>query len=94
MQPSELPVVDVPIASAVSGAFHRSASISTHRASISAVCGYSSLSTMFLSTVSAYSRSASSSIHVVTNVARLNRALPSSMTSSRTSWYADCGSIS
>ena len=53
MQPSELPVVDVPIASAASGAFHRSASMRTQRASISAVCGYSSLSIMFLSNVAA-----------------------------------------
>ena len=32
-----------------SGAFHRSASMCTQRRSISAVCGYSSLSIMFLS---------------------------------------------
>src|SRR3954454_9208657 len=94
MQPSELPVVDVPIASSTSGAFQRSASMRTQRASRSAVCGYSSLSTMFLSAVSGYKRSASSSIQVVTKVARLNRALPSSITSSCTIWYADCGSIS
>ena len=53
MQPSELPVVDVPTLSAACGACHRSASIRTQRASISAVCGYSSLSTMFLSNVAA-----------------------------------------
>ena len=34
------------------------------------------------------------SIHVDTNVARLSRALPSSMSSSRTSWYATSGSSS
>ena len=84
MQPSELPVVDVPTLSTASGTCHRSPSIRTHRASMSAVCGYSSLSTMFLSTVAAYSLSASSSIHVVTKVARLKRALPSSITSSST----------
>src|SRR5437016_1858144 len=42
------PVVDVPVAlSLSSGEFHRSARMSTHRASISAVSGYSSLSIMF-----------------------------------------------
>src|SRR5512141_2978258 len=66
----------------------------TQRDSISAVCGYSSLSTMFLSKVAAYRRSASSSIQVVTKVARLNRAFPSSITSSMTIWYAVWGSIS
>jgi hypothetical protein len=39
---------------------------------------------MFLAEQSAISRSASGSIHVVTNVARLRRALPSSMSSSWT----------
>ena len=54
----------------------------THLCSIAAVAGYSSLSIMFLSNVSAISFSASGSIHVVTNVARLSRELPSSMSSS------------
>ena len=45
------PVVDVPIVFAASGEFQRSARMCTQRASISAVCGYSSLSTMFLSSV-------------------------------------------
>ena len=45
----------------------------TQRRSISAVCGYSSLSIMFLSNDSAMSRSASGSIHVVTNVAMFRR---------------------
>ena len=49
MQPSELPVVEVPTLSTASGTCHRSPSIRTQRASMSAVCGYSSLSTMFLS---------------------------------------------
>ena len=53
----------------------------THRRSNSAVCGYSSLSIMFLSAVSAIKRAASGGIHVVTNVARFNRALPSSNSS-------------
>ena len=69
-----------------SGAFQRSAIILQHRSSIAAVWGYSSLSIMFLSTVSAYRRRASSSIHVETNVARLSRALPSSIASSCTIW--------
>ena len=45
------PVVEAPIVLAASGAFHRSASICTQPASNSAVCGYSSLSIMFLSMV-------------------------------------------
>jgi hypothetical protein len=49
----------------------------TQRASISAVCGYSSLSIMFLSAVSAMSLAPSAGIHVVTNVARFRRAWPS-----------------
>ena len=43
----------------------------TQRNSNSAVCGYSSLSTMFLSNVSAISAAPSGSIQVVTNVARV-----------------------
>ncbi len=43
------PMVDVPIAVSCSGEFHRLAMMLTHRASIAAVCGYSSLSIMFLS---------------------------------------------
>ena len=54
----------------------------TQRCSIAAVAGYSSLSIMFLSNVSAISFSASGSIHVVTKVARLSRELPSSISSS------------
>ena len=54
----------------------------TQRCSIAAVAGYSSLSIMFLSNVSAISFSAWGSIHVVTNVARFSRLLPSSMSSS------------
>jgi hypothetical protein len=49
MQPSELPVVEVPTGSAPYGARQRSASILT----ISTVCGYSSWSIMFLSKVAA-----------------------------------------
>ena len=49
MQASLDPVVEVPTASVASGAFQRSAMMFTQRRSISAVCGYSSLSIMFLS---------------------------------------------
>ena len=80
------PVVDVPVASSSSGEFHNRESMLTHRISRSAVRGYSSLSIMFLSNVSAMSVCACGSIHVVTNVARLRRALPSSISSSCTTW--------
>jgi hypothetical protein len=53
MHPSELPVVEVPTLSLACGACQRSPSIRTQRDSISAVCGYSSLSIMFLSNVAA-----------------------------------------
>ena len=52
------PVVEQPVACSWSGEFHMSAMMFTHRASISAVCGYSSLSIMFLSAVSAISLAA------------------------------------
>jgi hypothetical protein len=80
------PVVEQPVAFSGSGACHRSARIDTQRRSISAVCGYSSLSIMFLSTLSAISWDACGSIHVVTKVARFSRALPSSSSSSWISW--------
>ena len=48
MQASEEPMAEVPTVLAASGAFHRSAIMCTHRRSISAVCGYSSRSIMFL----------------------------------------------
>ncbi len=86
MQASLEPVVEQPVASSGSGACHRSASMATQRRSSSAVCGYSSLSIMFLSTHSAISARACGSIQVVTNVARFSRALPSSSSSSWTSW--------
>lgn len=82
------PVVEQPTEPSGSGAFHRWASIDTQRRSSSAVRGYSSLSIMFLSRHSAIRTSTCGSIHVVTNVARLSRALPSSISSSWTSWYA------
>ncbi|MEI2700498.1 MAG: hypothetical protein V9E94_20000 [Microthrixaceae bacterium] len=52
MHASEEPMVEVPIALSMSGQFHRSAMIRQQRSSIAAVCGYSSLSIMFLSYVS------------------------------------------
>ena len=78
------PIVEAPTesASGSSGAWNRCATMFTQRRSISAVCGYSSLSIMFLSNASAIRRSASGSIHVVTNVARLSRELPSRSSSS------------
>ena len=76
------PIVEAPTASPCSGALNRWATMLTQRRSISAVCGYSSLSIMFLSKASAMSLSASGSIQVVTNVARLSRELPSSNSSS------------
>lgn len=54
----------------------------TQRCSMAAVAGYSSLSIMFLSKVSAISRPAWGSIQVVTKVARFSRELPSSISSS------------
>ena len=80
------PVVDVPVASSWSGEFHSRLSMLTQRCSMSAVRGYSSLSIMFLSNVSDMSRCAWGSIQVVTNVARLSRALPSSISSSWMNW--------
>jgi hypothetical protein len=65
----------------------------TQRLSSSAVCGYSSLSIMFLAEHSAKSSSASGSIQVVTKVARFSRELPSSINSSWMKRYAASGSI-
>ena len=53
----------------------------TQRFSISAVCGYSSLSIMFLSAVIPISSPAWGGIQVLTKVARFSRALPSSSSS-------------
>jgi hypothetical protein len=82
MQASLEPMVDVPMVVSGEGACHNSASMWTQRISSSAVCGYSSLSIMFLSKVSAMSLWASGSIHVLQKVARLKRELPSRMSSS------------
>ncbi len=86
MHASLEPVVEQPVASPSSGACHRWAIMLTQRRSSSAVCGYSSLSIMFLAEHSANSSSASGSIHVVTNVARLRRTAPSRISSSCTTW--------
>ena len=93
MQASDEPIAEVPIVLAggvpqVGEDAHSSGPRSA------AVCGYSSLSIMFLSTVSAYSCRACGSIQVLTNVARFSRALPSSIASSCTIWYAVSGDIS
>jgi hypothetical protein len=80
------PVVEQPVACSASGACQSRLRMLTQRISSSAVCGYSSLSIMFLSKHSAISFSACGSIHVVTNVARFMRALPSSISSSWTIW--------
>ena len=93
MQASEEPTAEVPTVLAASGAFHRSAIMCTHRRSISAVCGYSSRSIMFLLIDSAIRPRTSGSSHVWQNVARFCRALPSSISSSDTSWNASLGSV-
>jgi hypothetical protein len=80
------PVVEHPVACSASGACQRLLSIATQRRSISAVCGYSSLSIMFLSNVSLMRFRAAGSIHVLTNVARFRRALPSIISSSWIAW--------
>ncbi len=88
------PVVEQPVASSCAGACQRSARMLTQRVSRAAVWGYSSLSIMFLSRHSAIRRSAWGSIHVDTNVATFRRALPSSISSSWTIWYATSGGSS
>ena len=75
------PVVEVPVTSPSPDACQSRPIMFTQRRSNSAVCGYSSLSIMFLSAVSAISARPSGGIQVVTNVARLRRALPSSSSS-------------
>ena len=78
MHASLEPVVEQPVGVlAVARRATGGRSSRTQRFSSSAVCGYSSLSIMFLDAHSAISFSASGSIHVVTNVARFSRATPS-----------------
>ena len=91
MQASEEPMAEAPTVLAASGACHRSASMCTQRCSISAVCGYSSLSIMFLSIDSAIRARTSGSTQVWQNVARFWRELPSSISSSDTTWNASSG---
>jgi hypothetical protein len=64
------PVVEHPRVLAASGECQRSANINTHRLSISAVDGYSSLSIMFLSMDRSMSLCTSSSTQVWQKVAR------------------------
>src|SRR5580658_3058115 len=64
MQASDDPTAEVPTVLIASGACHNSASMCTQRFSISAVCGYSSLSIMFLLTDSAIRASISGSAQV------------------------------
>ena len=84
MAASEEPMVEQPQAWSSSGAWNKRDSMLTQRISTSAVWGYSSLSIMFFSKASAINCLASGSIQVVTKVARFNRALPSSISSSWT----------
>ena len=93
MQASLEPMVEVPMVRSGPGEFHSSASIFTHRISSSAVCGYSSLSIMFLSKVSDMSLWASGSIQVLQKVARLKRELPSRINSSWIRLYAVPGDM-
>ena len=87
------PMVDTPTAVSCGCAWKRSATILTQRRSISAVAGYSSLSIMFLSNASIMSVWACGSIHVVTNVARFSRELPSSSSSSWMNRSAASGKV-
>ena len=86
MQASDDPMPDAPMVLAASGAFHRSASMCTHRRSISAVWGYSSLSIMFLSMHRSIRAWTSGSSQVWQKVARFWREFPSSINSSWTTW--------
>ena len=90
---SEEPTVAVPTGEQSEGALNRRPSMFTTRRWITSVCGYSSLSTRFLSRTSAASASAWGSIQVVTKDARLSFGLPSSASSSRTSWSAASAGI-
>ena len=94
MQASEEPMAEHPTASPPSGAFHRSPRSCTQRRSISAVCGYSSLSIMFLLMDRSINLWTSSSSQVWQKVARFWRALPSSRSSSEMHWKASSGRIS
>ena len=77
------PVVEQPMAPWIAGACQRSATMRAQRASISAVWGYLSLSSMFLSMHRSIRAWTSSSTQVWQKVARFWRELPSSISSSR-----------
>jgi len=94
MQASEDPIAEVPAVLAASGACQRSANMCTQRRSTSAVCGYSSASIRFLLIDNAISARTSGSAHVWQNVARFWRALPSSISSSATTWNASLDHVS
>ena len=94
MHASEEPIAEAPTVLAASGAFQRSASMWTQRRSTSAVCGYSSLSIMFLSMASSINAWTCGSSQVWQNVARFWRALPSIRSSSDTTWKTAFGSVS
>ena len=78
------PVVEHPAVLAAVGEFHKCPGMCTHRASISAVCGYSSLSTTFLSMQSSISWCTSGFAQDWQKVAGFWRELPSIINSSRT----------
>ena len=88
---SEDPWVRHPVVSP--GAWNKSASIRTHRCSISAEIGYSAWSMKLVCRFSAMIRCASGSIQVVTNVARFRIGSPSSARSSPTSRIASRADI-
>src|ERR1700691_1215395 len=94
MQASEDPMAEQPTGSSVVGAFHRLDRMETQRRSISAVCGYSSLSMRFLSIHRSINLWTSGSSHVWQKVAKFWRALPSRRSSSEMAWNASGGGIS
>ena len=75
---SDDPIVPTPTTLLGSGALKRSPSMCTHASSMSDAAGYSSWSMWFFRKVAWMSASASGSIHVVTNDARLRPGWPSS----------------
>jgi hypothetical protein len=78
------PTVDAP--TPCSGALKSREMMLMHRCSISAVCGYSSLSIKFLEKHSANNFSACGFIQVVRKVAKFSRAMPSRSSSSCNEW--------
>ena len=86
---SDEPCVRAPVVSP--GALNRSASMRMQRCSICAVRGYSAWSMKFTRRFSWITCSASGSIHVVTNVARLRVGRPSSTVSASIRPFASAG---